>query len=126
MPETARRITSDEFEHMPGHEHGYELVAGRLVRMTPPGHEHGRVVVEFAALLHTHAKARQLGTVVTESGCTLRMNPDTVRAPDISFVRRERIPVAIRGFLKGPPDLVVEVRSPGDRPSESAKRSTTT
>ena len=118
MPDTARLITADELERMPQYEHGYELVKGRLVRMTPPGHEHGRVVVGFAAILHAHVKARRLGDVVAESGCKLAANPDTVRAPDISFVRRDRIPVVTRGFLKGAPDLVVEVWSPGDRPSE--------
>jgi Uma2 family endonuclease len=56
---------------------------------------------------------------VTPSGFKLATNPDTVREPDIAFVSRERLPNEIpRGFWAGPPDLAVEIRSPGDRRSE--------
>ena len=65
-----------------------------------------------------HVKPRRLGDVVVESGYKLESNPDTVRGPDVSFVRRERIVHRTRGFWRGAPDLVVEVLSPDDRPSE--------
>jgi Uma2 family endonuclease len=42
--------------------------------------------------------------------------PDTVRAPDVAFVRRERTRDPIPGYLEGAPDLAVEVLSPDDRP----------
>jgi Uma2 family endonuclease len=119
MPDTARLITADEFERMPPpKDHRLELVKGQLVRMSLPGYEHGRIVIGFGAMLHNYAKPRRLGDVLTETGCKLESNPDTVRGPDIAFIRRERKPEASRGFFKGGPDLVVEVLSPGDRPSE--------
>jgi Uma2 family endonuclease len=50
-------------------------------------------------------------------GFVLRRDPDTVRAADIAFVRRERLPAGDlpRGFFEGAPDLVVEILSPSDR-----------
>jgi Uma2 family endonuclease len=53
----------------------------------------------------------------------LASNPDTVRAPDLSFVSRERIVVAKdpRGFWIGSPDLAVEILSPDDRPAVREK-----
>jgi len=43
-----------------------------------------------------------------------------VRAPDIAFVRRERLPSSVPvGFPELAPDLVVEVLSPDDRPGET-------
>ena len=40
-------------------------------------------------------------------------------APDVAFVRRERLPDAEpEGFAEFAPDLAVEVLSPGDRPGE--------
>jgi Uma2 family endonuclease len=49
----------------------------------------------------------------------LGRNPDTVRAPDAAFVRRERVPPTSKpGFFDGAPDLAVEVVSPDDRASE--------
>src|SRR5204863_137465 len=54
-----------------------------------------------------------------ETGFTLSRGPDTVRAPDIAFVRRERLPDPIPvGFPDLAPDLVVEVLSPGERAGE--------
>jgi Uma2 family endonuclease len=53
---------------------------------------------------------------MTEVGFKLASNPDTVRAPDVAFVRQDRIPTPEpRGFWNGPPDLAVEVLSPDDR-----------
>jgi Uma2 family endonuclease len=54
---------------------------------------------------------------MVESGFTLARNPDTVRGPDVSFVRQDRIPYEglPKGFWQGAPDLAVEVISPDDR-----------
>src|SRR5439155_12030612 len=43
--------------------------------------------------------------------------PDTVRALDVAFVARERVPAEGKpeGFWIGAPDLAVEVVSPSDR-----------
>ena len=62
-------------------------------------------------------------TFLAETGFLLARNPDTVLAPDISFVRTERLPTAAaEGFFPGPPDLAVEVISPGDRRTEIAQK----
>jgi Uma2 family endonuclease len=66
-------------------------------------------------------KANPLGVVFgAETGFRLASNPDTVRAPDLAFVRRERIPAGgiPREFWTGAPDLAVEVISPSDRYTE--------
>ena len=122
MPKAARLITADELEHMPGTDHRCELVKGRLIRMSPVRPDHGRIVVGFASMLHQHVKTRRLGDVMTEVGFTLELDPDTVRAPDVAFVRRERTTRGQRGFFKGGPDLAVEVLSPDDRPSEVGEK----
>jgi Uma2 family endonuclease len=70
-------------------------------------------------LLWQHAEAQRLGVVMTPAGFKLATNPDTVRGPDVAFIRRERIPATglPEGFWLGPPDHAVEIRSPGDRAS---------
>src|SRR5437899_3288290 len=107
MPSTARLITADELERMPEDDYRYELVKGRLIRMSPPGYEHARIGTALGTMLHNHVKTHRLGDVLIELGCKLESDPDTVRGPDISFVRRERTPTASRGFFIGGPDLVV-------------------
>jgi Uma2 family endonuclease len=111
-------VTAEELEGLPEDDCRCELVAGRVIPMTPVGFEHGRVVVRLMMLLARHLERDDLGVVVTEVGFKLAANPDTVRAPDVAMVRRHRIPSpAPRGFWHGPPDLAVEVRSPDDRPA---------
>jgi len=57
--------------------------------------------------------------VYVESGFHLATDPDTVRGPDIAFIRQERIPdPEPAGYAALAPDLVVEILSPGDRPGE--------
>jgi Uma2 family endonuclease len=56
---------------------------------------------------------------VAETGFQISRDPDTVRAPDVAFVRAERLPAAEPlGFFPGAPDLAVEVLSPSDRAGE--------
>src|SRR5262249_44957776 len=118
MPESARLFTAEELEKFPRDDRRYELVDGRLVPMSPVGFDHGDVVTQLLIKLGVHAKERKLGTVVTEVGFKLRSKPDTVRAPDVAFVRQDRIVSRVRGFWSGPPDFAVEVLSPEDRASE--------
>lgn len=119
MPVPDRLVTAEELEHLPDDDYRYELVRGRLIRMSPVGFRHGAVVGNVLTLLQQHAKPGRLGTVAPEVGFVLTRHPDTVRAPDVAFVRRDREPARDhRGFFKGAPDLAVEVLSPDDRPSE--------
>src|SRR5690606_13059569 len=58
-----------------------------------------------------------------ETGFIIARNPDRVRAPDVAFVRRERLlKEPQRGFFEGPPDLAVEVVSPNDTHAEVAAK----
>jgi Uma2 family endonuclease len=119
MPRTERLVTVEEFERMPSSER-YELVEGRLVPMSPVNVEHGRIVLQVGHLLKTHLKNRPEGVAVVEAGFTLARNPDTVRGPDVAFIRSDRMPPPSRrrGFPAMAPDAVFEVLSPDDRPGE--------
>jgi len=81
------------------------------------------VAVVLAAALHAYVHARGLGRVVAESGFILERRPDTVRGPDVAFVRRERIPdPPPQGYAEFAPDLAVEILSPGDRRGEVSEK----
>jgi len=85
-------MTADELLAMPHDGYRYELVKGVLKRMSPAGDEHGRVGMELAIPLGAHVKKNKLGKLyLAETGFLIKTDPDTVRAPDIAFVRIERI-----------------------------------
>ena len=94
-----------------------ELVRGEFRELIPPSFEHGRVAMRIGARIVNYVEAHGLGTVVAaETGFLLSRDPDTVRAPDVAFVRASRRAGAKRGYYPGAPDLAVEVLSPDDRP----------
>ena len=114
-------MTADELLAVPDDGYRYELVKGELFRMAPTGHKHGIVTMHVAGPLYRYVKDNNLGEVYgAESGFVISQDPDTVRAPDVAFVRRERIERAgeVKSYWMGAPDLAAEVVSPGDTVSE--------
>lgn len=113
-------MTADELLHvnLPGKK--VELVRGVLVVREPPGFQHGAIMMRLGAMILQHVDAHNLGLVVVgDPGFKLASGPDTVRGPDIAFIRRERVPRPLPGgFAAFPPDLVIEIRSPSDRPGD--------
>jgi Uma2 family endonuclease len=77
------------------------------------GLDRGLVVGTIISLLGQYILANKLGVIVCgKTGFVLERKPDTVLAPDVAFIRTERVArVASEGFGEGPPDLVIEVRS---------------
>src|SRR2546422_877614 len=114
-------VTADELLHSNIPDKRTELVRGVLVVREPAGYNHGRVIAQLTGRLWSHVERTAAGQLLgAETGFTLFRDPDTVRAPDIAFVHRDRLPdPASRGFVDLAPDLVVEVLSPDDRPGET-------
>ena len=89
--------------------------------MSPAGHNHGRVTIRLTLPIAQHVRDHSLGEVyAAETGFKLGSNPDTVRAPDIAFIRQQRVDEVgqTKGYWPGAPDLAVEVLSPGDTVAE--------
>ena len=89
--------------------------------MSPAGAIHGKIAMRTGRVIANFVDEKKLGEVyAAETGFTIAHDPDTVRAPDVAFVSRARIPEAgePEGFWSIAPDLVVEVISPFDKASE--------
>ncbi len=89
--------------------------------MSPAGNEHGKIAIRLGWRVAKYVEEQGLGAVfAAETGFLISRNPDTVRAPDLAFITKQRIdevgPVA--GYWPGAPDLAVEVVSPSDSFSE--------
>ena len=98
-----------------------ELIRGRLVVREPGGGRHGAVAMRVAYRLMAYAEAHDLGRVyAAETGFKIESDPDTVRAPDVAFIRKARLPdVEPLGYPAGAPDLAVEVVAHEDHPADT-------
>ena len=113
-----RRVTTDQ-------RHRYELVAGFLSVRSLPGARHREVVARLAERMLAHARAHHDGAVFDwHTAFTLHHEPDTVRAPDLSFVCRladadvSEPPASVEGA----PDLAVLVLDDGDSAMDTEDR----
>lgn len=116
----SRLLTGDDLLRLPDDGKDYELVRGELIEMPPPGFGHAERQSRLAQLLQNFNDEADLGRIATEGGFYLSRDPDTVRAPDVMFIRKERLDpdLEIEGYLEIIPDLVAEVISPSDRHSD--------
>jgi Uma2 family endonuclease len=117
MVASSTPMTAETLLRMSGKGVRYELIEGALKTREPAGHNHGRIAATVTGSLIVHVHAHQLGVVyAAETGFLISRDPDTVRAPDVAFVRWERAEQSgsSSGYFPGAPDLAVEVISPGD------------
>jgi Uma2 family endonuclease len=122
MIATGIRMTADDLLRLPDNGMRHELIAGELYEMPPAGGEHGfvggTVFGRLRIFLDQHPEIGG-GLFAAETGFRLARDPDTVRAPDVAYVREANLPRArVRGYPDLAPDFVVEVVSPNDTAAE--------
>jgi Uma2 family endonuclease len=123
MPATnaPRYVTSNEFLTHPAAAGPSELVRGEVRVMTPASGAHGVIAGTIFAALNAFVDAHQLGVCFPDNtGFLLPGLGDTVRSPDAAFVRAGQLPregIGL-GWIPAAPDLVVEILSPTETPSD--------
>jgi len=115
-------MTAEELLRLPDDEWRYELVDGRLVRMSLIGWRHGRIVMVLLRAVKGFVQEHHVGDIfLAETGFRISPEggPDTVLASDLAYVRAVRAPVAdTEGYPHLAPDLVAEVISPSQGRAE--------
>lgn len=104
----------DRFMGAPEH---IELIKGVLVERMSAQIEHELLQTWLLALLKLHVEDHSLG-VVLGSRSAVKIEQFGGRLPDILFVSHNRLEIIEQRAIYGAPDLVIEIRSPGDRPSD--------
>ncbi len=119
---TKTRLTLDEFLALPETEPPSEFLDGEVRQKVSPNLYHGILAVELASRLRECGRKSGTSVVGTE---VRHITPDRRGSylPDVHVTRAERI--AGRGEetpVTVTPDLVVEILSPGDRPSDVLRK----
>ncbi|MBM2813113.1 MAG: hypothetical protein HW416_3872 [Chloroflexi bacterium] len=108
-------MTLDEFLALPEEKPALEYEYGRVTQKVPPDIPHSSLQPTLAALFNQYGGRERLVVAFTEARWNL---PHFSRVPDVVVYRRERLPLDERGRLvhgafKEPPDVLVEIVSPG-------------
>ncbi len=127
--EAVKLVTADEYEQMESQFKArgirMDLIEGRLVEVTSmPGGEHGSITMDLSLEVGWFVRQHRLGRCfAAETRFVIAHNPDTSIAPDFAFIRADRVPNPLpKNYWRLVPDLVLEVRSPGDTtPKSQAK-----
>ncbi len=116
MSVTTRLFTAEDLAAL-GDDSHFELIRGELRQKVATRLRHGKVGGRF----HTHLGVYSLnvlpGEVIHgETGFRLEDDPDSVVMPDVSFIRRERMPPdsELDRFARVAPDVALEVLSPSN------------
>ncbi len=113
-------VTAEEIQRISLPGKVTELVRGRLIVREPPGTHHGAIAANLAYYLSDFVRRHGSGAIFAQdTGFKIASDPDSVRAPDVAFVARERTGlIRSRGYAELAPDLLAEILSPDDRPAE--------
>jgi len=130
VPDAPYPMTAADLARLPEDGWNYELVQGRLVRMPPAAGGHGSIAQDLGMALRAFVKPRKLGEVLAaETGFRLAGLGDpekNVYAPDVAFVRADRVPArntpAWDDFWPLAPDLAAEVVSKSQFKADMAKK----
>ncbi|MEH2444113.1 Uma2 family endonuclease, partial [Nostoc sp.] len=101
-----------------------ELVEGKIIVMGPSDYESEEIGARLITFLNNWVMSRKLGRITGSSAGFIIPNIEdkdgdsekrNLRAPDVSFVRADRLKKTKRDFVELVPDLIVEIKSKSDR-----------
>ncbi|MDZ8024993.1 MAG: Uma2 family endonuclease [Nostoc sp. DedQUE01] len=99
-----------------------ELVEGKIIVSPPSDYESEEIGTRLITFLNNWVMSRRLGRITGSSAGFIILSIEeadsekrNLRAPDVSFVRADRLKKTKRDFVELVPDLMVEIKSKSDR-----------
>ncbi|MEG4505142.1 Uma2 family endonuclease [Microcoleus sp. F6_B4] len=111
MSLTVKDLEKVQAEHP---EWRLELIQGNIIAKGPCDYTSDEIGSRLIILLGIWVLPRKLGRLTGSSAGFILPNSD-LRAPDVSFVKAEKLKRSRRDFVELVPDLMVEIKSKTDR-----------
>jgi Uma2 family endonuclease len=108
---SAYLVTYEDWLALPD-DHRYELIDGELFMSPSPNIGHQRVLRDLAFILVNHLRQSGRGELLF-APTGVRLDERSVLEPDLLVVLRDHASRVATQVIDGPPDLVVEILSPG-------------
>lgn len=113
-PQTATRMTYEEFMALPDDGKRYELIEGELILNPSPVPRHQEIVGNIYAALRGFFQTHAIGRVFL-GPLDIVLADATILEPDVLAILNERAPLIGPKNVQGAPDIAVEVLSPWSR-----------
>jgi len=113
-------VTYDIYAAMPDDGQRYEVIDGVLEMMSPsPTSTHQGIIVELLYELRTRCNSDYM---IYIAPLDLILSKTNTVQPDLMMIHRSRLHIVTPRGIEGPPNLVVEILSPGSRKRDKVKK----
>jgi Uma2 family endonuclease len=113
-PQTATRMTYEEFMALPDDGKHYELIEGELVLNPAPNMRHQSIQWRIASALSRYLEAHPIGRGFN-APTDVVLNDDVILEPDLLVILNEHTSILGVNNVQGAPDIALEILSPGTR-----------
>jgi Uma2 family endonuclease len=110
----APKLTYRDFVKFPDDGKRHELIDGVHYVSPSPITAHQRILGSLYFLVRQHLEQHPQGRLFL-APCDVIFTLFDIVVPDMLFIREERAAILTEKNIQGPPDLVVEIGSPGTR-----------
>jgi Uma2 family endonuclease len=114
------RLTCDDYVTFPDDGRRHELIDGEHIVTPSPLARHQRISSRLHLALGGHVQATEVGEVFYAPFDVILSDHDVVE-PDLLFVSNDRRGI-VRDWVRGAPDLVVEILSPSTRRTDEVTK----
>ena len=105
-------FTYEDYAELPDDGRRYEIIDGELLMSPAPTPNHQMIIGNLFAVVFNYLRAQPIGKVIL-APVEVYFSETNILQPDIVFISAERSGIIESAQIRGVPDLVVEVLSPG-------------
>ena len=118
---SSTKFTYEDFLNFPDEGKRHEIIDGEHYVTPSPNTKHQAVSSNLHGLLWTYLRDHPIGRIFAAPYDVILSDVDVVE-PDLLYVSRERFNVVTAQHVRGVPDLVVEILSPGTRKTDEVTK----
>lgn len=111
---SAAKLTYADYVALPDDGLRHEIIDGAHYVTPSPVVRHQRISRDLLLFLAIYLRTHPIGEVL-DAPCDVLLSETDIVVPDLVFVSKARAHLITEKNLQGPPDLVVEILSPGTR-----------
>ncbi len=112
MSTPATKLTYHDYQLLPDDGKRYEIIDGDLYMTPAPLTRHQMIAIRLSHVLMTYLETHPIGTALA-APCDVLLSDVDILQPDLLVVLQDGIARITDKNVQGPPDLVIEILSPG-------------